>query len=50
MYKPGSGYTDTVGRVVSIVYSDVEMLPELPDWSIAKYFSVVVVLTEIGVE
>ena len=48
LYKPGIGVAD--GAVVSMVYSDVEMFPELPAVSFAKYFSVVVVLMEIGVE
>ena len=50
LYKPEDEDTEIVGRVVSMVYSDVEMFPELPAVSFAKYFSVVVELIEIGVE
>jgi hypothetical protein len=39
-----------IGPEVVMVYSDVEMLPELPAVSFAKYFSVVVELIEIGEE
>ena len=48
VYAPAPGVAETVGRVVSIVYSDVEIFPELFAVSIAKYFSVVVELIEIG--
>ena len=50
LYKPASGVAETVGRVVSMVYSDVVTIPELSSISFAKYFSVVVLLIEIGVE
>ena len=50
LYEPATGDADTVGGVVSIVYNDVEIMPELLRESTAKYFSVVVELIEIGVE
>ena len=50
LYEPATGDADTVGGVVSIVYSDDVRVPELPAVSFAKYFSVVVVLIGIGAE
>ena len=50
LYSPAEGDTETVGRVVSIVYSDVITALKLSRESFAKYFRVVVELIEIGVE
>ena len=40
LYKPVPGVAVIEGIMVSIVYNDVKILPELPDVSIAKYFNV----------
>ena len=50
VYVPVDGDTEIVGRVVSMVYSDVEILPELFAVSFAKYFRVEFVLIEIKEE
>ena len=50
LYVPAAGVVVTVGGIVSIVYSAVVTILKLSRESFAKYFSVVVVLIEIGAE